>query len=144
MKMKTHNYSRKRQAICELLMSTREHPSAQWLYNELKPEYPDLSLGTVYRNLKFLESSGVIRSVAVVDGIERYDGITEDHAHFVCNCCGRILDIPIPHDFDSIHSGLFESDKRLAGVGKIEFTKIIYYGNCDECIGKQSISESRE
>lgn len=134
--MKAHNYSRKRQAICELLMSTREHPSAEWIYNKLKPEYPDLSLGTVYRNLKLLESDGVIHSVTVLDGIERYDAVTDSHAHFVCRYCGKIDDVHIPHNFNSLHESLGVEVKKVPGIGEIEYSNIIYYGKCDECINK--------
>ena len=91
--MRTQNYSRKRQAIYELLLSTDIHPSADWIYNTLKPAYPDLSLGTVYRNLKVLEEKRIVKSVAVVGGSERYDARMSVHSHFVCRCCGRVEDV---------------------------------------------------
>ena len=58
----------------------------------LKPQFPDLSLGTVYRNLAAFKAEGVIDSVGVVNGLERYDGNTIPHAHIVCESCGAVLD----------------------------------------------------
>ena len=61
-------YSEKREAILRLLQSTQSHPTADWIYQSLKPTHPDLSLGTVYRNLAFFQEQGTVRSVAVVGG----------------------------------------------------------------------------
>ena len=85
-------FSRKREAILTCLRGTTCHPTAEWVYQQLKPEYPDLSLGTVYRNLAAFKAEGVIDSVGVVNGLERYDGNTIPHAHIVCESCGAVLD----------------------------------------------------
>lgn len=86
-------YSKKREAIINCLKSTTEHPTAEWVYEKLKPEYPDLSLGTVYRNLKELTSNGEIIIVACVDGKERFDARTKEHAHVICEKCGKVADV---------------------------------------------------
>lgn len=86
--------SEKRQSILDFLRSTKEHPSAETVYTYLKPRYPDLSLGTVYRNLRQLVAEGVVRSVGVVDGEERFDATLSDHPHAVCRLCGRVTDLP--------------------------------------------------
>jgi len=91
---RTTRYSKKREAILEAMRMTKSHPTAEWLYQQLKPEHPDLSLGTVYRNLTLFRQQGVIRSVGVVDGHERFDANTENHTHFVCTCCHSVIDIP--------------------------------------------------
>ncbi|MBS1419675.1 MAG: transcriptional repressor [Firmicutes bacterium] len=88
--------SRKRAAILEALAAVTEHPTAEMLYNRLKPRYPELSLGTVYRNLSVLAEEGLVVTVARVDGQERYDARTEPHAHFVCRGCRRVLDLDLP------------------------------------------------
>lgn len=126
--MRTQNYSRKRQAIYELLLSTKEHPSAEWIYNALKSEYPDLSLGTVYRNLKLLENNGAVKSVAVVDGRERYDALMSPHSHFVCNKCGRVIDVFLRNEISDITENL-----RINGAKRIDSFSLIYYGVCDKC-----------
>jgi len=126
--MRTQNYSRKRQAIYELLLSTKEHPSAEWIYNNLKSDFPDLSLGTVYRNLKLLEKNGAVRSVAVIDGRERYDALMSRHSHFVCIHCGRVIDVMM----DRIAEEVTE-ESEIDGIGTVEFLSLIYYGTCEKC-----------
>ena len=91
---KKRNFSRKRQAILQAVRSTTCHPTAEWVYQRLKPDYPDLSLGTVYRNLAQFKADGVIASVGIVHGQERFDGNIKPHTHFVCTKCGDVLDIP--------------------------------------------------
>ena len=63
------------------------------LYNTLKPEYPELSLGTVYRNLSVLAEEGLVVSVAHVNGQERYDARVEPHTHLICRHCARVIDL---------------------------------------------------
>lgn len=89
-----HKHSRKRDAILDCVRSTKCHPSAEWVYKALKPEIPDLSLGTVYRNLAFFREEGLIRSIGTINGFERFDGTISNHAHFICTCCGSVLDLP--------------------------------------------------
>ena len=86
-------YSRKREAILEAIQNTQVHPTADWIYQKLKTTHPDLSLGTVYRNLSFFREQGLIKSVGVVDGQERFDGHTEPHSHFICAQCGAVIDL---------------------------------------------------
>ena len=86
-------YSKKRQAILDCLRSTTSHPSAEWIYEQLRPEYPDLSLATVYRNLGQFKEAGIVRSMGVVDGHEHFDGNVSPHSHVICSSCGEIIDI---------------------------------------------------
>ena len=86
--------SKKRDAMLRLMQDTDCHPSADWVYRQLKPEFPDLSLGTVYRNLNQLREEGLLRQVGVVNGQERFDADIHDHGHFVCGGCGAVIDVP--------------------------------------------------
>lgn len=86
--------SKKRDAMLTLLRGTGEHPSAEQVYRALQPDYPGLSLATVYRNLAQLCEQGLALRVGAVNGQERYDGHTRPHSHFICNRCGRIADLP--------------------------------------------------
>ena len=70
---KTTKQFRKRNAILAYLRQTEDHPSAEMVYNQLKPEIPDLSLGTVYRNLSMFKTNGEIISIGTVNGVERFD-----------------------------------------------------------------------
>lgn len=85
--------SRKRDAILACVRATTCHPSAEWVYQRLKPTIPDLSLGTVYRNLSMFKDEGLVISVGTVGGLERFDGNTKPHTHFVCTRCSAVLDL---------------------------------------------------
>ena len=90
---RTAKHFRKRDAILTCLRKTTVHPSAEWIYAQLKPEIPDLSLGTVYRNLSRFKEQGQIVSLGTVKGVERFDGNTAPHVHFICSECGGVLDL---------------------------------------------------
>ena len=133
---RTTRYSRKREAILTAIRGTRCHPSAEWVYHTLKPEHPDLSLGTVYRNLIFFQQRGEIQSVGVVKGQERFDGVTTPHSHFVCNSCGAVLDL---HEV-RMDAGLDRSVSRQYGFA-VERHELTFYGFCPECMQKKNLNE---
>lgn len=121
-------YSKKRQAILDLLKHSKEHPSAERIYRQLKPLYPDLSLGTVYRNLKEMEEDGTVASVTVVNDKERFDGRTDPHTHAICTECGKITDldeIALPPDF--------LSRAREASDFSVAYAKLQFVGLCGDC-----------
>ena len=91
--MASHYHSKKRDAILECVRSTDAHPTAEWVFAQLKPQIPDLSLGTVYRNLSILKQEGIIGSMGVVDGMERFERNTEPHVHFICQKCSAVIDV---------------------------------------------------
>ena len=88
------NFSRKREAVLHAVEGTKSHPSAEWVYGQLRQEHPDISLATVYRNLKRFCDTGRVRSIGVVNGQERFDADLSPHSHFVCRRCGAVQDIP--------------------------------------------------
>lgn len=124
------NNSRKRQALLDALMATKEHPSAETLYMQLKSDYPELSLGTVYRNLAILADEGRIISVGKVNGQERYDATTAAHAHFICRRCDRVIDLDLP----DTTSNMFAEIENAHGCRADSFTLSIngLCGNCRE------------
>ncbi len=120
--MKGSNFSSKRELIYSTLCSTKTHPSAKWVYEQLKEDHPDLSLGTVYRNIALFKEKGMAIPVANILGEERLDGDTSPHAHLVCKTCGRIEDIEMPAL--TLKNGKdFETD----------FITVTYFGICKEC-----------
>ncbi len=121
-------YSKKRQAILDLLKQTTEHPSAESIYRQLKPVYPDLSLGTVYRNLKEMEEDGTIASVTVVNDRERFDGRTDPHTHAICIECGKIIDL----DEITLPEDLLQRAGEISEFS-ISYAKLQFVGLCDEC-----------
>ena len=85
-------YSYQRNTIQELVLTTKCHPTADWVYSEVKKIIPNISLGTVYRNLNQLSDSGMIKTIQ--DGsVTRYDGNKSPHHHLKCKECGEITDI---------------------------------------------------
>ena len=126
--MKVRKYSRQREAILAKIRSTTSHPTADWIYQELKEGFPNLSLGTVYRNLVLFREDGDIVSVGSVNGQERFDGNTLPHGHFVCQKCTAVIDIDLPDD----QSELITNQNNINGnkVERIDFTA---YGICNMC-----------
>lgn len=126
--MAKRNFSSKRNAIYNAVCSTDTHPSARWVYEKLKPDFPDLSLGTVYRNISLFKDEGKVSVICNVNGEERIDGNTSPHPHFVCNCCGNVYDI------DDKKSTLTDDCKELAKAGfTVQSKYVIYYGLCNKC-----------
>ena len=119
-------HSPKREAILSCIRSTDCHPSAEWVYNMLKPQIPDLSLATVYRNLARFRQDGVVRVIGSIDGQERYDGDKSPHAHFICRDCGKVADLP----------QVEVNPPEMAQVGRSENCSVTFYGCCNECLAK--------
>ena len=128
---KTVKQFRKRNAILAYLRETTEHPSAEMVYNHLKTEYPDLSLGTVYRNLAKFKEEGEIISVGTVNGVERFDGNTMPHVHFVCTGCEAVADLPQI----KIPDVLNQEVKNQTG-GHIDMCQLTFVGQCGQCVNK--------
>ncbi len=128
---------RKRNAILAYLRSTGTHPSAEMVYAQLKPEIPDLSMGTVYRNLSMFRQQGDIVSIGTVRGVERFDGNTQPHVHFICNECGQVVDLPQMQ----IPSGLTATAESLVG-GRVDTCQLSFIGACGACITQEKGGES--
>ena len=127
-------YSKKREAILDCLRSTDTHPAAEWIYEKLKPVYPDLSLATVYRNLNEMKAAGIIRSMGVVASHEHFDGSIQPHCHAVCLLCGKILDVAA--EGADIPEEITRQVEEVTGF-KISYTAVSFNGICEECRKKQ-------
>ena len=79
-------------------MNTTSHPSADWVYEQVRHEIPNISLGTVYRNLRLLAKTGVIQQLDIAGSTSRFDRNTNNHYHFRCEKCGRVFDLDEPVD----------------------------------------------
>ena len=115
-------------AILNALQETDVHPTADWVYARLKPRYPNLSLGTVYRNLKKFCENGRAVSVGVINGQEHFDGRVDPHAHFVCKQCGAVLDVPEEFFQEEDFVRLF-AKYRL----QVENARVLFEGLCPPC-----------
>lgn len=122
------NNSRKRRAILDVICATKSHPNAENIYETVKPMFPEISLGTVYRNLGVLEADGEIITVGTVDGQARYDGRTDEHAHFICRGCGKVSDV----EFDYDTNGLCTKAESAIGIHP-DRCSLSFTGLCAEC-----------
>ena len=119
--------SKQREAILRVLRGTTSHPSADWVYEQVRREIPNISLGTVYRNLKLLKQKGEILELDLASTLSRFDGNSQDHYHFRCEKCGRIFDVDEPVDK--------EIDYRVAQKTgfKVSHHRLEFRGLCKDC-----------
>ena len=125
---RTGKHFRKRDAILNCVRYTTTHPSAEWVFEHVRQEVPDISLATVYRNLSLFKDQGLITSLGTVKGVERFDGNTEPHVHFICTGCGCIVDLPqisVPEELNAAVS-------RDSG-GRVDSCQLTFTGLCGEC-----------
>lgn len=123
--MNGKRYSRQRELIYEALRQTEQHPTAEMIYQWLKPANPSLSLGTVYRNLNLLADEGAIRRMAFP--VERYDAKTMAHPHFCCDQCGAVYDLHLPYDAELDRQALLASGHDVTGH------EVVFHGICTKC-----------
>ena len=123
--MNGKRYSRQRELIYEALRQTEQHPTAEMIYQWLKPANPSLSLGTVYRNLNLLADEGAIRRMAFP--VERYDAKTMPHPHFCCDQSGAVYDLHLPYDAELDRQALLASGHDVTGH------EVVFHGICTKC-----------
>ena len=118
-------YSHQREIIFKSICSVITHPAAEEVYSMVQPHIPNISMGTVYRNLAQLVDYGMIRELNI-DGVSHYDGNINIHQHFLCNNCQTIFDCKIPPEnmADNV-IGLENFD--------VQGCQIIFSGHCQEC-----------
>ena len=119
--------SKQRDAIKSFLMTRYDHPTAETVYLNVKKDFPNISLGTVYRNLSLLSEIGEIQKLSTGIGPDRFDGNPAPHYHFICNQCGSVLDLDVT-GLD--HINVLASQNL---DGEIEGHLIYFYGKCPDC-----------
>jgi len=124
-----------RYAIYKYLKSTKSHPSAEMIYDNLKANYPTMSLATIYKTLKTLIELGVVIELNVGEDNFRYDANTSQHPHIICLSCGRVDDIENA-DFNFLN----DEAKKYTDY-KIDTHQLYFYGICPECQKNQKKSE---
>lgn len=119
-----------RMAVMEYLLTHRTHPTVEEIYSALSPDMPTLSRTTVYNTLDVLAQSGAILVLDIDRNQRRYDGYTKLHAHFMCDCCGRIEDIEVKED--DIISGAAPKEAQIRDI------QLLYKGVCKLCQGAEA------
>lgn len=124
--MAEKRFSRQRERIYQAVYDSKEHPTAQMVYDTLRPEMPQLSLGTVYRNLHQMAEEGRLREL---DGpVVRFDATVAPHTHLRCSCCGQVADGMLPYDK--------ALDRAMIAEGwEIEDHSLMFTGICPACAG---------
>ena len=123
---------RKRNAILSYLQGTTAHPSAETIYSDLKAEIPDLSIGTVYRNLTHFRKQGLVSSIATVNGVERFDANTEPHVHFICEGCDAVIDL---HQLSTPKALCSEAEGSIGC--SVSGCQLSFTGKCRDCLENQ-------
>lgn len=121
-------HSKQRDMIKAFLMGRKDHPTADMVYLNVRKDFPNLSLGTVYRNLTLLADMGEIQRLRLGDGVDHFDADTSLHYHFVCTDCNSVFDLKMDN-IDSIQD--------IAGAGfdgKIAGHVTYFYGTCGACM----------
>lgn len=121
-------HSRQREMIKNFLMTRKDHPTADVVYMNVRQQNPNISLGTVYRNLTLLSDIGEIQRLRLGDGVDHFDADTSPHYHFVCTECGDVIDLEMEN---------IESISTLAGAnfdGRINGHVTYFYGICGKCV----------
>lgn len=123
-------YSRQRESIKEYLNSTDTHPTADAVYLKVKEDFPNISLGTVYRNLNLLADIGEAVKITTPYGGDRFDGCTAPHYHFCCTNCGSVIDL----DLEELRFVNEAANQNFDGV--IKNHSMMFYGTCGACLKK--------
>lgn len=116
-----------RDAILRVIKHTTIHPGADWIYNQVRKVIPNVSLGTVYRNLKLLAQAGEIKELDIPGTGSRFDGMTSNHHHLICGICGRIFDID-----ESADPAMEDRIAQKTGF-KVKTQYLKFIGICSDC-----------
>jgi Fur family peroxide stress response transcriptional regulator len=120
-------------AICDLLASTDTHPTAQDIYETLRPQFPSMSLATVYNTLDALVELGAVNEIGTAgDGSLHYDADTGPHVNLACLRCHRVIDLP------SKYVGALDREVEGSSGYQILGSRVMYYGICPECAGRET------
>jgi Fur family peroxide stress response transcriptional regulator len=116
-----------RLAICEFVLSSKEHPTVDQVYRVVRKESPTLSLATVYQTLHLLTEMGMLQELGFSDGVSRYDPNNSPHINIVCKNCGKIQD----YESESVRSFLSQIAGELKRTLVGQHLEIYTY--CDKC-----------
>ena len=124
----SQRFSQQRERIYQAVLERKDHPTAEMIYRQLKPELPRLSMGTVYRNLQQMAGEGRLRELT--GPVARFDAVLRPHTHFRCAACGAVRDLPtLPYDP--------ALDRAAAQSGcRVTEHALIFTGLCPLCAGE--------
>lgn len=117
-----------RHAILEFMINSTSHPTADEIYKSLEGKFPNMSVATVYNNLRVFREAGLVKELTFGDASSRFDFATTNHYHIICERCGKIVDFQYP--------GLDEVEQLASHVTgfKVGHHRMEIYGICPDCI----------
>ena len=136
--MATLKYSRQRESIKACLMSRKDHPTADALYTSIREQFPNISLGTVYRNLNLLVEMGLLHRIYTGMGADRFDAVVTAHPHLICSSCGGVFDLECQVERETAQ--LKQAFERSGAT--IDEVQVRAWGICDRC--KQNHQKENE
>ncbi|TQS70652.1 peroxide-responsive transcriptional repressor PerR [Ornithinibacillus gellani] len=116
-----------RHAVLDYLLNSMVHPTADEIYKALEGRFPNMSVATVYNNLRVLREIGLVRELTYGDSSSRFDCNTTDHYHIICEECDKIVDFHYP-TLDEVES----LAEQVTGF-KVSHHRLELYGVCEEC-----------
>jgi len=121
-----------RHAILEYLIQSMTHPTADEIFKALEGKFPNMSVATVYNNLRVFKDVGLVKELTYGDSSSRFDFNTHDHYHALCESCGKIVDFQYP--------GLNEVEQFASHVTgfKVSHHRLEVYGLCPDCAKKEA------
>ena len=126
-------YSKQKETLLRVLCSTDCHPDADWIYEQVRKELPNISLGTVYRNLAKMSQDGTILKLNMNDGRDHFDGNTARHHHMICRECGAIIDIFTDRDEEQSFISYINSYAQNHTSAMVETHYVTFTGVCEKC-----------
>lgn len=120
--------TKQRKLILKMLENTKEHPTAEVIYFAVKKELPNISLGTIYRNLNILKQQGTIKEIKTSGKRTHYDADVSFHSHFICQKCDVVSDFKIKLPLNILD----EIKEKISG--KLHHQEIYLYGICASCL----------
>lgn len=123
-----YRMTRQREIVLDELSKTREHPKADEIYQMVRKKLPHISFGTVYRNLRLLKELGLVRELSYGKNFSRYEAFFENHQHFTCRVCGRVMDIDEPLAVST--AGVAVGGEKM----DVDDFRVEFYGTCADCM----------
>ena len=127
-------YSKQRELVLQTVEALCDHPTAEEIYEKTVPECPNISLGTVYRNLNSLVDAGLVRRVSIPGKADRFDHTLCWHSHLYCNACGNVVDAEVDE------KQVMKLVRRQKGV--VQDCAVVLFGLCEDCARRQTEKET--
>lgn len=127
LKQAGYKVTHQRLVILDYLLHSREHPSAEMIYADLRQRYPTISLATVYNTLEMLSKVGLVVDLGAPGERRRFDGIVSEHSHYFCTECGKVKDLNIPGADRALNKLVQETNLPVTRY------RIDFFGLCEDC-----------